>query len=398
MLAPRIASIGLLTLTSVAAASFPGRAQACGGFFCDNLDPVVQTAERILFRVNADDTVTTIVEIQYQGPPSQFAWVLPVAPGLTVEDITTAPAGLFDALEERTAPVFERPPVDSAASAADDEGGCGFGRGRWGDGGYTYDPPPPDTSGVMVVGEAVVGPYALEIITAEQGENLSNWLILNGYQIPPAAIGAMDHYIQRKMAFLGVKLEADVPAGPIDALSFTYSGQTPAIPLILTSVAAAPQMEIVAYVAGPGRFVANNYEDIDFDYDSVRWTGTLDTDYAFKLIEAVATAGGRAFNTEFADVIGETGSLADTPLAAVLERDVYVTRFHTFMSGADMTEDPVWMPGTAGDVDNHHVLFDEEGLAAARPGGGGAAGFAALLVPVLLLVRRRPRRTARTRR
>jgi hypothetical protein len=393
MLVPRIVPIGLFALTSVAAASFPGRAQACGGLFCDNLDPVVQTAERILFRVNADATVTTIVEIQYEGPPSQFAWVLPVAPGLTVEDISTAPVGLFDALEERTGPVFERPAIEGAASAADDEGrGCGFGRGRWG-GGDTFDPPPPDTSGVMVVGEAVVGPYALEIITAEQGANLSNWLILNGYQIPPAAIGAMDHYIQRKMAFLGVKLVAEVPAGPIEALSFTYPGQTPAIPLILTSVAAAPQMEIVAYVAGPGRFVVNNYEDIDFDYDSVRWTGTLDTDYAFKLSEAVATAGGRAFNTEFADVIGETGALAETPLAEVLERDVYVTRFHTFMSAADMTEDPVWMPGTGGDVDNHHVLLDE-GLAATRGGGGvggGAAGFAALLVPVLLLGRRRSR-------
>ena len=104
---PALAAIGCTSaLIASAITALPSPARACGGFFCDNLDPVVQTAERILFRVNADDTVTTIVEIQYQGPPSQFAWVLPVAPGLTVEDITTAPAGLFDALEERTAPVF----------------------------------------------------------------------------------------------------------------------------------------------------------------------------------------------------------------------------------------------------------------------------------------------------
>ena len=64
--------------------------------------PVIQTAERILFRVNDDDTVTTIVEIQYQGPPANFAWVLPVGPGLNVEDLGTAPAGPFDELERRT--------------------------------------------------------------------------------------------------------------------------------------------------------------------------------------------------------------------------------------------------------------------------------------------------------
>lgn len=87
--------------------------------------PVVQTAERILFRVNDDDTVTTIVEIQYQGPPANFAWVLPVGPGLNVEDLGTAPAGLFDELERRTSPVFERP---SHGSAALDDVGAGCGR------------------------------------------------------------------------------------------------------------------------------------------------------------------------------------------------------------------------------------------------------------------------------
>jgi hypothetical protein len=372
-------------------AGAPAPARACGGFFCDNLDPVIQTAERILFRIGADDTVTTIVEIQYEGPPSQFGWVLPIPEALPVESIETAPAGLFDALETRLAPTFSRPAHGDTggSSAADESSGCGCER----PGVYDwFEPPPPDTSGVQVIGEAVVGPYEIEIITAEQGDNLSNWLLLNGYQIPQSAVGAMDHYIGLKMAFLGLKLRADVPAGPIDALTFTYQGQTPMIPLILTRVAAAADMEIVAYIAGPGRHVPGNYADLAFDYTTVHWTGEDTTDYDMVLREAITAAGPRVWHTEFAGLLGpKTGPLDDTPMAGVLERDDYVTRFHTFISPADMTVDPYWLRDSAApDVDNHHVLGDGY----ERDPAGRKPGLALVLAPLALLALRRPRAAA----
>ena len=49
---------------------------ACGGLFC-NARPVNQAAERILFAVE-DDQINMVVQIQYQGPPSDFGWLLPV--------------------------------------------------------------------------------------------------------------------------------------------------------------------------------------------------------------------------------------------------------------------------------------------------------------------------------
>jgi len=203
----------------------------------------------------------------------------------------------------------------------------------------------------------------------------------------------MDYYIDRKMAFLGIKLEADVPAGPIDALSFTYPGNVPSIPLILTSVAAAEDMEITAYVAGPGRFVPGNYEDLEFDYNSVSWIGQEETDYPMTLAAAIDVAGGRAFNTEYADHIAASGEIGDTPLAGVLEPDDYVTRYHTFMSPMDMTADPYWVPGpSAGEVDNRHVLADEGVFDEPVRLGRGPDGLGALLVvPVLLTMRRRRR-------
>ena len=54
-----------LVLTLIAR---PEPAEACGGFFCSASAPINQAAERIIFSKNADQTVTAVVQIQYQGP------------------------------------------------------------------------------------------------------------------------------------------------------------------------------------------------------------------------------------------------------------------------------------------------------------------------------------------
>lgn len=370
----------------------PSTAQACGGFFCDNVNPVVQTAERVLFRINDDDTTTVIVEVQYQGPPSNFGWILPVAAGITTDDLGTAPPGLFDALEEKTAPRFERPSYNGSAGIDDGGSSCGLRRSR----SDFVPPPPPDTSGVEVVGEAVVGPYAVELITAEKAENLSNWLIANGYQISPAAIPAIDHYIDREMAFIGLKLTADVPAGPVDAFSFTVPGRVPSLPLVLTSVAASADMEIITYVAGAGRHVPANGEDIGFDYESVRWVSEDDTDYPVVLREAIGD-GYQRWNTEFASILGELVDIQDTPIDEVLDRDDYLNRYHSFMSPAEMTYDPYWMPSAdAQDLNNLHYLDeyqDYSGELGAAGSGSPAplSGMMVVLMPLLLALPRRRR-------
>src|SRR5687768_1333853 len=52
-------------------------AEACGGFFCQNV-PVDQSGEHLLFSIEDDGTVVAHVQIQYQGAAESFAWVLPL--------------------------------------------------------------------------------------------------------------------------------------------------------------------------------------------------------------------------------------------------------------------------------------------------------------------------------
>ena len=63
---------------------------ACGGFFCNANNPVTQSAERILFARDTEaGEIAMHIQIQYEGPPTEFGWILPTAPG--VETTTSKP-------------------------------------------------------------------------------------------------------------------------------------------------------------------------------------------------------------------------------------------------------------------------------------------------------------------
>src|SRR5205085_8009423 len=60
-------------------ALLPTSALACGGFFCNQSQPVNQAAESIIFADNGDGTTTAVIQIQYQGPSKSFSWLLPLS-------------------------------------------------------------------------------------------------------------------------------------------------------------------------------------------------------------------------------------------------------------------------------------------------------------------------------
>jgi hypothetical protein len=337
--------------------SLTAPALACGGFFCgspaDVPDPVVQTEERILFEVDpATEEVTAYIEIQYEGEPTDFAWLLPVAGPVDPETgIDTAPPGLFDDLELVTAPVFRQ--IDTMGGVAACSGPTCCGPAPTGQDWATSNG---SASGVSVVGEAVVGPYAVEILVASEGDNLVNWLQGNGYAFPDAAAEPLQVYIDQGLQFVAVKLLPTERQGPIDTLVVSCAAGTPTIPLLLTAISSAPSLEITAYVLGSERYVPENYEDLDFDYRLVQvFDG--ESDYEDLLDEAVEEAGGQAWNTEFAGPVAAVMGAMPLPTQRVLSGGTYLSRMHTFVTPEDMTLDPSFVPDpSAPDVDNQHTV------------------------------------------
>lgn len=286
---------------------------ACGGFFCDRVQPVDQSGETIVFETDGD-TVTTHVRVQYSGAAQDFSWVLPV-PG--VPDVFLSSDALFDLLLGVTEPRGD------ASRVAD--GDCVPPWGSLYDADVDADSDAdtdrdPDTDGLVdVLAETTVGPYETAVIDASDGAALTDWLQTNGYGVPPTFADASAPYLTGDMNFLALKLQKTASLGDLRPLGIRWPGDHPSIPLTLTSIAAVDGMPLNVLILGEARAVPLSYLHVQpnplvFDYFGHGRVWLADVGLG------VDEAGGRAFATMYAGPVGDSWSMpcADTGGLALL--------------------------------------------------------------------------------
>src|SRR5882724_5449770 len=156
----------LIGVAALAASAFTsGVASACGGFFCNQSQPVNQAAEGIIFADNGDGTVTAVIQIQYQGPSAAFSWLLPISGVNDLSAIGVASNVALQRLQTATNPNY--------ALTTKVEGTCKddtFNAGSRGVGGTTSIAVPGvatadgSNGGVTVTAAGVVGPYETVVL------------------------------------------------------------------------------------------------------------------------------------------------------------------------------------------------------------------------------------------
>ncbi|MFT6627387.1 MAG: hypothetical protein ACJA1R_000644 [Flavobacteriales bacterium] len=296
----------LIVSTAIASAGAllaPSTADACGGFFCSQSAPVVQTAERILFMQLDDNTIETHVQISYTGPSEDFAWIVPTPsqPVLSLGSDT-----IFQSLDAVGPPIriergetvgtcrAEEPSADATSSdirvGADSEAGTG--------------------GGVTIVALETVGPFDTAVIQASAVEPMMEWLDANGYDLPPQTAALLAPYVEGDMYFLALKLTKDASAGDLQPIAMTYNAPAPMIPIQLTAIAAADDMPIQTWVVGDEYAAPANYAEVEPDPISVVTSGWTRSAQA-----AVDSLDERSMTRSYADEA--------TPIAARFYRDSY---------------------------------------------------------------------------
>ena len=326
----------------------PAAATACGGLFCQTV-PVDQQAERIIFTINGDGTISAYVQINYTGSAPDFSWVVPVP---TVPEVGVAEMASFDELSSLTAPVFLPPPVPTCALRPEAESRL-FSTAA-----------ATDDVGVEVLAQGTAGPYAYEVVTSEDPKALVVWLREHRYQITREMEPLVDVYTREGAVFLAMRLlpEAGTSTQDIQPVVMTYRGLRPTIPIRLTAVAANPNMSIVTWIFADARAIPHNYAHPRVDERNLRNSpfSSDGTNYLSLLDRTVDLFLGRAFVTEYAD--GSAVFLAkkqpQDPLVVDLARRFdYVTRLFGRMSPEEMTRDPVFrVVHTLPPVTNIHDL------------------------------------------
>jgi len=311
---------------SLAWLSVPADASACGGMFCDagpQSMPVDQSGENILFILDGQE-VEVHIQIQYQGDPEQFAWVIPLT---AVPEFSIGSELLFQNLLTGTVPTYgfdttrdDCPMLDSPLGMGGTTGGDGGGFDETGGEGVPFD-----DDGPQVVLRETVGAYEIVVLEGGTAAEVIEWLDTNGYQQDPEAQPIFEEYLAENHLFGAIKLTGGAGVDQIHPIVLRYTSDEPCVPLRLTRIAAVEDMDVRTFFLGNDRMVPTNYRHVLVNPLQIDWL-QLAANYKEVITGAVDAehANGRAFVTEYAGVssVVPTGGLSDSGWSPAAFREV----------------------------------------------------------------------------
>lgn len=331
--------------------------EACGGLFCSAANPVNQAAERIIFANNGDGSVTAAIEIQYEGPSEQFAWVLPVPPGQIEVGVSSKVA--FDRIDQASNPSY-------FLSRSFDEG-CDFPAPPSASPGDSTDEPisdegVPSPDDVLVLAEGNAGPYDWQQLMVnpdldDPADVAIQWLTDNGYDVGELGPDVLRPYLQQDMNLVAFRLTKGNQAGSIRPIMIRYESAQPFIPIRPTAVAANPDMGVKVWVLGDSRAIPQNYLHLELNEALINWFNP-NANYNAVIIAAADEAGGHGFVTEQAGPAAQFSELAfssfdqqiweelqTAPFSSMQEFiELAVSRFNTYDGFLDVMSDPGTVP------------------------------------------------------
>ncbi len=293
---PRLNSVKPLTLALLGVAAGiatliieAAPAMACGCFAPPNPSvPVVQAGERILFAME-DGEVTAHIQIQYAGDADEFAWLVPLP---ARPDVELGTDELFAQVINTTQPQYRL--------LREDDGFCDdFATSR--PGGVADSAPPPEAApSDPLVSRDIVGPYDYVVLRADSKQPMLDWLEAERFFVPAGTDEAVDPYIREGAFFLALKLRKGQSVGDLAPVVLKYRSELPMIPIVLTSVAADPDMPVMVWMLGEGRAIPRNYYHTKINDAQIDWLNN-GANYVDVVTRAVDEADGRhSFVTEYA--------------------------------------------------------------------------------------------------
>jgi MYXO-CTERM domain-containing protein len=268
-------AVGLLGVATAAVAVAGGRdASAFCGFYVSGADTKLSNdaTQVVLMR----DGTRTVLSMQndYQGPPQDFAMVIPVPVVLQKENVKTLTRAVFDHVDQLTAPrlveYWEQDPCPRPMMGP--MGGAGRG------GVYPMAAPMASMRAhkaeeVKIEAQFSVGEYDIVVLSATDSTALDTWLHQNGYKIPAGAEPYLRPYVQMGMKFFVAKVDVTkvkferIGNGPehavLSPLRFHYDSDAFDLPIRLGLInSSGTQDLVVTILARNQRYEVANYDNV----------------------------------------------------------------------------------------------------------------------------------------
>jgi hypothetical protein len=197
-------------------------------------------------------------QIRFVGAASEFAWILPVKPGATVEVASDA---WIDTLDAVTSPRI----VSAFPACVEEFSSCSTSGSRaasagCGDAGFEGVAPPPDVAPpVDIVSRESVGPYEIVILRTDSDESLRDWLDEHEFAIPADLDPIIDDYIDEGFDFAAMRLVPAAGVTQMRPVRVVQPGAVPVLPLRMVVGGAGAFTPISLMVVTEGRYHPANF-------------------------------------------------------------------------------------------------------------------------------------------
>jgi len=260
-----VRSIALLALAATLAA--PAAASAfCGFYVAGSGDELTNNATQVVMMREGTTTVLSMRN-DYEGPPQDFALVVPVPVVLDEEDVRTLPEEVFDRVDRLASPrLVEYWEQDPCAVMPEYEGiaqpaPTGM-RMRAGAGSGGAD------LGVTVEAQFEVGEYDIVILSARDSDGLETWLQQEEYNIPDGASDVLRPYVEQGTKFFVARVDVERVTfedgrAVLSPLRVHYESETFSLPVRLGLLNSSGTQDLVVHILSQeGRFEVANYENV----------------------------------------------------------------------------------------------------------------------------------------
>jgi hypothetical protein len=242
-------------------------AHAFCGFYVSGADAkLFNNATQVVLMREGTRTILSM-QNNYQGPPSNFAMVVPVPVVLQKENVKTLPRTLFAKLDQLDAPRLVEYWEQDPCAPPQAEGlrlGAGGGAGL-----PKSSPARSEGLGVKIEAQFTVGEYEIVILSAKDAGGLDTWLRREKYAIPEGSEPLFRPYVQAGSKFFVARVDASKvtfdPKGmaTLSPLRFHYDTETFSLPVRLGLVNSSGVQDLIVHIlAKEQRYEVANYPNV----------------------------------------------------------------------------------------------------------------------------------------
>src|SRR5262249_48710852 len=230
----RLRPLALALPFSLAALTAPAAAHAFCGFYVGGADAKLFNNATMVVLMREGMRTVLAMQNNYQGPPADFAMVVPVPIVLQKENVKTLPRDVFQHVDTLAAPRLvedweQDPCAPDHASLSLPKAARARSEAAAAPGATGGD------LGVKIEAQFTVGEYEVVVLSAQDSSGLDTWLHLNHYKIPDGAEPILRPYVAAGMKFFVAKVDTkkvrfEGDQAMLSPLRFHYDADTFSLP------------------------------------------------------------------------------------------------------------------------------------------------------------------------